>query len=43
MYGRCLDERILQYINEKYACLSVLAYIFAVLDAPGCSDYQNVS
>lgn len=39
MYGGCLDERTLQYINEK----SVLAYIFAVLDASGYSDYQNVS
>lgn len=43
MYGGCLDERTLQYINEKYMCLSVLAYIFAVLDASGYSDYQNVS
>lgn len=43
VYGRCLDGIILQYIHEKYACLSVLAYIFAVLDASGYSDYQNVS
>lgn len=43
MYGRCLEEIILLYINEKYACLSVLAYVFAVLGASGCSDYQDVS
>lgn len=44
MYGGCLDERTLQYINEKYMCLSVIAYIFAIdLDASGYSDYQNVS
>lgn len=43
VYGTCLDGIILRDINEKYARLSALACIFAVRDASGYSDYQNVS